>query len=106
MGGLRWRDMIKPVEDQLSKSVRCYEVLWFSLIGLLSGAQMAMGGEDLDLHTTNSIWVGEPGEGFKQWTKEFGVGIGAGFGMTVITSRGTHDWVLGTLEYGWVISDV
>ena len=26
--------------------------------------------------------------------------------MTVITSRGTHDWALSTLEYGWIFTDV
>jgi opacity protein-like surface antigen len=54
----------------------------------------------------NSIWVGEPGEGFNGGTRELGIGLGAGFGMKVITSHRTHDWALGSLEYGWIFTDV
>jgi len=83
--------------------------LWFWIAALTLGCFCICGAraqERFQPGGTNSIWVGEPGEGFNRWTEEFGVGIGAGFGMTVITSRGTHDWVLGDLEYGWVFSDV
>jgi len=62
--------------------------------------------EALDLRTPGSIWAADPAEGFNRGAREFGIGLGAGFGMTVITSRGTHDWVLGTLEYGYVFTDL
>lgn len=60
----------------------------------------------LDLRSSDSIWAGAPGDGFSCGTKELNVGIAAGFGMRVITSRGTHDWVMGNLEYGCMFTEL
>jgi lipid A 3-O-deacylase len=51
----------------------------------------------------DSIWAAEGG--FARGTKQLGFSVGAGFGMEVITSRQTHDWVIGAGRYGWVFSD-
>jgi lipid A 3-O-deacylase len=51
----------------------------------------------------NSTWAAEGG--FVKGTKEFGFSVGGGFGMEVITSKQTHDWVIGAARYGWIFSD-
>ena len=54
----------------------------------------------------SSIWESGLGEGFKKGTQELGLSVGPGFGMKVLGSRRSHDWVLGTLDYGWMFRPV
>jgi lipid A 3-O-deacylase len=53
---------------------------------------------------SSSIWAGDGQPGFRKGAQELDLSLGAGFGMAVITSIRTHDWALGSLQYGWICS--
>lgn len=72
---------------------------------LLAGARVALPASDFSMVITNKpIWTAEGG--FVKGTKEFGLSLGAGFGMEVITSSDTHDWALGSVRYGCIFTDL
>lgn len=58
-----------------------------------------------DQPSTGDLWAGEVGSGFRKGTSEFGVGLGAGFGVAAMGSRSHHHWALGTAQYGWMLTD-
>ena len=53
-----------------------------------------------------SLWAGEVGEGFNRGAHELELSSGAGAGMAIFGTRQYHDWVLGAVDYGWVLTDV
>jgi hypothetical protein len=53
-----------------------------------------------------SIWNAGVGEGFKEGTRELNFLAGAGLGLKMLGSRQGHDWALGIVDFGWMISDV
>ena len=46
------------------------------------------------------------GEGFNKGAEELGFSAGAGLGAKVFGGGRYHDWYLGAVQYGWVISGV
>lgn len=46
------------------------------------------------------VWMRDLGSGFRRGTREWGVGIGGGFGTRTLGSRHKHDLVIGTVRYG------
>ena len=53
-----------------------------------------------------SLWEGKAPSLFQKGANELSLSLGAGIGMPIFGSEGHHDWALGMLEYGWMLSDV
>lgn len=53
-----------------------------------------------------SLWAGGIGDGFRKGANELSASAAAGWGFPVFGSREHHHWVLGFVEYGWMLSDV
>jgi len=74
---------------------------------------VAAGGRAADLETESplespsvSLWDSQIGEGFRKGANELSFSLGGGYGLTVFGTREHHDWVLGFVEYGRVLSEV
>ena len=83
--------------------------LFVAGVALLSILPPAYAQSAADAFVTNSpasIWKTRPGEGFRSGATELNVSAGIGLGVKMITGVGIHDWVIGTVDYGWVFSDV
>src|SRR5438034_1262721 len=52
------------------------------------------------------LWKAGIGQGFNRDTHELELLAGGGIGMQVLGSENTHNWVLGSFQFGWVFSDV
>lgn len=52
------------------------------------------------------LWKSGIGQGFAKGTHELELLAGGGFGMEILGSEHVHDWVLGSLQFGWVFTDV
>jgi opacity protein-like surface antigen len=53
-----------------------------------------------------SLWETDIGAGFQRGAQELGTCAGLGLGMKVLGLTRSHDWGIGTLEYGRMISPV
>jgi lipid A 3-O-deacylase len=84
-------------------------VLWACLVvsfQLVTSCSYAQGSSDLVLsHSTNSIWRAGPGDGFRKGAHEFDAVAGAGLGVRILENH-RHDWAIGMLDLGWIVSDV
>ena len=52
------------------------------------------------------LWKTETAEGFNKGAHELELLAGVGIGTPIIHGEHAHDWVLGSLQYGWVFTDV
>ena len=52
------------------------------------------------------VWKTDVAEGFKKGAQELELLAGIGIGTPIIHGEHTHNWVLGSLQYGWVFTDV
>jgi len=53
-----------------------------------------------------SLWKAGVGSGFKKGTQELNVLAGGGVGLQIFGSRSDHDWAIGIIDYGWMLTDV
>jgi len=53
---------------------------------------------------TPSIWEAGVGEGFTKGTFDLDLSAGAGIGVKIFGSSRAHDWVMGSAEFGWILS--
>jgi opacity protein-like surface antigen len=55
---------------------------------------------------SSRIWNTETGEGFARGAQELGFGAGVGLGMKALGGGRIHNWALGMVQYGYMLSDV
>jgi hypothetical protein len=53
-----------------------------------------------------SLWQGGGSNLFQRGTSELSFALGIGVGMPIFGSRNHHNWALGMVEYGMVVSDI
>ena len=60
----------------------------------------------VSIFAADSIWEEGIGDGFKCGTRSVGASAGGGFGMRAWGSEQRHDFVLGNVGLGWIVTDV
>src|SRR5690242_7522260 len=87
----------------LSRRSRRTAILSLFAGAFLAGSGWAQTQQSLDTapaQSQSSIWEAGVGEGFMRHAHELNLSAGLGLGMKVFGGTRTHDWVLGSLEYG------
>ena len=56
--------------------------------------------------TTDNIWTGALGSGFRNGTQTFHLGIGMGYGIKIFGAQERHDLLPMTISYGRMVGDV
>ncbi|PWU20983.1 MAG: hypothetical protein C5B50_02755 [Verrucomicrobia bacterium] len=51
-----------------------------------------------------SIWEAGVAQGFTKGTFDLNLSGGAGIGVEILGGRHAHDWGMGSLEFGWIVS--
>ncbi len=83
-------------------------VLVCAVCGFLNpqGAAAQTGDNSILSGPVPSIWSADIGQGFRRGAQEAGLSVGAGFGMRVLGTRHLHDWALGAVHYGRMLTGV
>jgi lipid A 3-O-deacylase len=55
---------------------------------------------------SSRIWNTETGAGFARSAQELGFGAGVGLGMKALGGGQIHNWSLGMVQYGYMLSDI
>jgi len=82
-------------------------LLVFALgVGAISAEPAVAQDSSTDSISASPIWNRGLGGGFNKGVEEFGITAGAGLGMKIFGGSREHDWYLGAIQYGWMISSL